>query len=73
MKRLAKLKATAGSWFAAAWAKNTIITGFLAIVIWGSIIAMAFMERTIPEVLAVAGGAVIAFFYRFKTEQDKGE
>lgn len=57
-----------GRWFRSAWRKNTIVSGVLAIMIWGTICYMAIAQLTVPALLSVAGGAVITLFLRLKVE-----
>lgn len=60
---------TATKWLADQWSKSNIISGIIAIGVWGAIIALAFQGRDIPAILATAGGAIIVFFYRAKGQQ----
>ncbi len=57
-----------GSWFRSAWKKNTIISGVLAVTIWGTLCYLAAQQIPAPVYLTVAGGAVIALFLRLKVE-----
>lgn len=56
-----------GRWFRRAWAQNTIISGFLAILIWGSIIYMSIVGTDLPDVVVAAGGAVMGYFFARKS------
>jgi hypothetical protein len=56
----------AGKWFAQQWAKSNIISGFLALAIWGVILYLAITGAAVPPILASAGGAIIVFFFKAK-------
>jgi len=58
----------AKNWFAKAWAQNTIISGLLALVIWGTIVYLSIIGTDPPDVLVGAGGVIIGFFFRSKLE-----
>ncbi len=49
-----------------AYNKSTIMTGTLALLIWGAIVYLSIAGQEVPDVLAVAGGAIIVFFYKSK-------
>ena len=49
-------------WLKSEFAKSNIISGTLAIVIWGVVCYLAVVQVPIPEVLSAAGMAVIAYF-----------
>jgi len=49
-------------WFRDEFAKSNIISGALAIVIWGVICYLAVVQSPIPDLLTAAGMAVISFF-----------
>jgi uncharacterized membrane protein len=48
------------------FAKSNIISGLLAIAVWGAIIFLAVTSRDVPEVLVSGGLAVIGFFFGSK-------
>lgn len=58
----------ASKWFQAAWRKNTIVSGTLAVVIWSTICYMCIMGMEIPVLLSGAGGLTMAFFLKSKIE-----
>lgn len=53
-------------WLKAEFAKSNIISGLLAIVIWGVVCYLAVVQAPIPDVLTASGMAVIAFFFGAK-------
>lgn len=53
-------------WLKSEFSKSNIISGSLAIVIWGVVCYLAIVQVDIPEVLTAAGMAVIAFFFGAK-------
>ena len=55
-------------WFQDQWEKSNLISGTLAMGIWGTIVALALMGREPPDVLIGAGGIIIGFFFRSKTD-----
>lgn len=57
-----------GRWFRAAWRRNTIISGFLAIGIWSLIGTCILSGITVPDGLWIGGGAVTSFFLKAKVE-----
>ncbi len=50
------------------FSKSTIMSGLLALLVWGIIGYLAIVGREIPIVLATGGGAIIVFFYGAKSE-----
>lgn len=59
-------------WFKAEFAKSNIISGLLAVAIWGAIIFLAVTTRPIPEILYVGGTTVVAFFFGSRVGQREG-
>lgn len=57
-----------GVWLQQQWSKSNIISGVLAIGVWGAIIALALMDRELPSVLVGAGGIIIGFFFKAKSD-----
>lgn len=53
-------------WLKSEFSKSNVISGTLAIVIWGVVCYLAIVQVDIPEVLTAAGMAVIAFFFGAK-------
>ena len=53
-------------WLQKAWSKNTIISGLLAIMVWAVICYLSIIGREVSPILAAAGGAVIAYFFKAK-------
>lgn len=50
------------------YSKSTIVSGILALMIWGAIVYLAINAQEVPDVLAVAGGAIIVYFYKAKDD-----
>jgi len=55
------------SWLAEQWAKSNLLSGVLAVAVWGAIIYLAIVGRDPPDVLVGAGGIIMGFFFRSKT------
>lgn len=53
-------------WLRSQWEKSNIISGLLALAIWGAIIYLSIAGRDPPPVLVAAGGAIITVFFRSK-------
>jgi len=53
-------------WFREQFAKSNIISGVLALSIWGAVIFLAVAQRDIPDILYFGGSAVIGFFFGTK-------
>jgi len=53
-------------WFSEQFAKSNIISGLLALAIWGAVIFLAITGGVIPDILYVGGTTVIAFFFGSK-------
>lgn len=51
------------SWFKAEFAKSTIISGLLSVVIVSVICYLAIVQVPVPDVLVAACSSVIAFFF----------
>lgn len=49
------------------FAKSNIISGLLAVAVWGAIIFLACTGRPVPEVLVSGGLAVVGFFFGSKS------
>ena len=56
-------------WFAEQFSQSTIISGALALGIWGAIIYLAIAQVPVPEILYFGGASVIGFFFGSKIEQ----
>lgn len=52
------------------FSKSTIVSGMLALLIWGIIGYLASTGQEIPIVLATSGGAIIGFFFKAKSEAE---
>lgn len=57
-----------GRWFRAAWRKNTIISGFLAIAITCIIGYLYVNQLDVPDALIGAWSLVLAMFLRLKAQ-----
>ena len=53
-------------WFQGQFAKSNIISGVLALAIWGAVIYLAIAQLDIPDILYFGGSAVIGFFFGTK-------
>lgn len=53
-------------WFKAEFSKSNIISGIIALLIWGTIIYLAIVQVQVPEILYYGGASVIAFFFGSK-------
>lgn len=53
-------------WLKQEFAKSTIISGLLAIAIWGAVIYLAVIQAPIPDLLYAGGMSIIAFFFGSK-------
>lgn len=51
-----------------AFNKSTIVSGLLALMVWGAIVTLAIMAREIPDILYFGGAAIIGFFFGSKTQ-----
>jgi len=60
-------------WLKEQFAQSTIISGILAVGIWGAIIALSIMQAPIPDVLYAGGMSVVGFFFGSKVGQAQGE
>jgi len=60
------------SWFKQEFAKSNIMSGILAIGVWGAIIYLAILQAPIPDILFAGGTTVIAFFFGAKQGQAEG-
>lgn len=59
-------------WFKQEFAKSNIISGFLAMAIWGAIIYLAVVQAPVPDILYVGGTSVLAFHFGSKVGQREG-
>lgn len=59
-------------WFQEQFAQSNIISGVLALAIWGAIIFLAVTQAPIPDILYAGGTAVIGFFFGSKVGQREG-
>ena len=60
-------------WLQSQWEQSSIISGLLALGVWGSIIALALVQAPIPDILYAGGMSVIGFFFGAKVGQVAGE
>jgi len=60
-------------WLQRQWEQSSIISGLLALGIWGGIIALALQQAPIPDILYAGGMGVIGFFFGAKVGQQAGE
>ena len=60
-------------WLQEQWAQSNIISGVLALAIWGAIIYLSVAQLPIPEILYYGGSGIIAFFFGAKIGQESGE
>ena len=49
--------------------KSTIVSGLLAIAVWGAIIGLAVAGIAIPEVLAAGGALILGYFFGARSGQ----
>jgi len=49
--------------------KSTIVSGLLAISVWGAIIGLAVAGMAIPEVLAAGGALILGYFFGARSGQ----
>lgn len=60
-------------WLQSQWEQSSIISGLLALGVWGAIIALALVQAPIPDILYAGGMSVIGFFFGAKVGQQQGE
>lgn len=60
------------AWFQEQFAKSNIISGALALAIWGAVIYLAVSQLPIPDILYVGGATIIGFFFGAKQGQKDG-
>jgi len=60
-------------WLQSQWEQSSIISGILALAIWGAIIFLAVTQAPVPEILYYGGSTVIGFFFGAKVGQQQGE
>jgi len=60
-------------WLQSQWEQSSIISGVLALAIWGAIIFLAVTQGPVPEILYYGGSTVIGFFFGAKVGQQQGE
>lgn len=60
-------------WLQEQWEKSNLISGLLALAIWGGIITLSLMQAPIPDILYAGGMGVIGFFFGAKIGSDSGE
>lgn len=54
-------------WTGRQWAKSNIISGLLALMIWGAIVYLSIVGQDPPGVLIGAGGLIIGYFFKSKS------
>lgn len=59
-------------WFKDQFAKSNIISGILAVAVWGAVIYLAVTQSPIPDILYAGGMSVIAFHFGSKVGQKEG-
>lgn len=59
-------------WFRIEFSKSNIISGVLALGIWGAVIYLAVVQAPIPDILYVGGTSVLAFHFGAKVGQREG-
>lgn len=59
-------------WFSEQFSQSIIISGVLALAIWGAIIYLAIAQVPVPEILYFGGASVIGFFFGSKVGQSQG-
>jgi len=59
-------------WFKEQFQKSNIISGVLALAIWGAIIYLAVASQPIPDILYGGGLSVVAFFFGTKKGEADG-
>jgi len=60
-------------WFKEQFEQSTIISGLLALGVWGAIITLSVQQVPVPDILYAGGMAVIGFFFGSKVGNDQGE
>ena len=60
-------------WLQSQWEQSSIISGILALSIWGAIIFLAVTQAPIPDILYAGGTGVMGFFFGAKVGQQQGE
>lgn len=50
--------------------RSVIVSGILALVVWGAIIYLAVVQQPVPDILYYGGITVIAFFFGNKQGAD---
>lgn len=53
-------------WFKQEFSKSNIISGILALLIWGVIAYLSIVQITVPEILYYGGTSALAFFWGSK-------
>ena len=59
-------------WFQEQFARSNIISGVLALGIWGAVIYLAIAQLQIPDILYFGGSAVVGFFFGTKQGVSEG-
>ena len=60
-------------WLKDQFSRSNIISGLLAVVIWGTICYLAVAVTPIPDILYAGGMSVVAFFFGTKVGERNGE
>ncbi len=55
-----------GTWLMGEFSKSNIISGALALVIWGAIIYLSVRQVEVPDILFAGGTTVLGFFFGAK-------
>lgn len=60
-------------WLQSQWEQSSIISGILALAVWGAIIYLAIAQLPIPDILYAGGTGVMGFFFGAKVGRQQGE
>ena len=60
-------------WLKDQFSRSNIISGLLALAIWGAVIALSLQQAPIPDILYAGGMSVVAFFFGTKVGERNGE
>jgi len=60
-------------WLKDQFSRSNIISGLLAVGIWGAVIALSLQQAPIPDILYAGGMSVVAFFFGTKVGERNGE
>jgi len=60
-------------WLKGQFEQSNIISGLLALAIWGVVLYLSVVSKEIPELLYFGGSAVIGFFFGTKQGRVEGQ